>query len=85
MKKLVYYLKRVKMKLTKFTRLLLLFFLAVAVTTACKKDEPEEIQPDSSPIQQLSMDDHSVEGNFDEAFTDVSMVLVGNKYKLDIP
>ena len=85
MKKLVYYLKRVKMKLMKITRLLLIFFLAVAVTTACKKDEPEEIQPDSSPVQQLSMDDNSVEGNFDEAFTDVSMVLVGNKYKLDIP
>lgn len=85
MKKLVYYLKRLNMKLMKITRLLLIYFLAIVVTTACKKDEPEEIQPDSSPVQQLSKDDNYVEENMDEAFIDVGQVLSGTKYKLDIP
>ena len=62
MKKLVYYLKQVVMNPRKIIRLLLFFLLASAVMTACKKDEPEEIQPDSSPVQQLSKDDNSVEG-----------------------
>ena len=85
MKKLVYYLKQVKMKLLKFTRLLLIFSLSIAVITACKKDEPEEIQPDSSPVQQLTRDDNSVEGNIDEAFVDVGLVLTSTIYKMDIP
>lgn len=73
------------MKRMKITRLFLFFLLAIAVSTACKKDEPEEIQPDSSPIQQLSFDDNNVEENMDEVFIDIGQILVGTNSKLDIP
>jgi hypothetical protein len=84
MKKLVYYLKRVKMKLLKTSRYLLIFLFALAVITACKKDAPEQIQPDSSPVQQLTRDDSSVEGNLDAVFSDVALVLSTTK-KMDVP
>jgi len=85
MKKLVYYLKQVKMKLLNLSRIFMIISLALAVTTACKKDVPEEIEPDSSPVQQLSRDDNSVETNMDAAFVDVTQVLTTNKYKMDVP
>jgi len=85
MKRLVYYLKRVMMTPPKITRLLLFLSLVIAVTTACKKDEPEEIQPDSSPVQQLSIDDYAVEENMDEAFIDIGQILTTPTYKMDIP
>jgi len=85
MKSLVYYLKRVMMTPLKITRLLLLFSLVIAVITACKKDEPEETQPDSSPIQQLSKDDNAVEENMDEAFIDIGQILTTSTNKMDIP
>lgn len=85
MKKLVYYLKRVKMKLMKFHRPLLIFFLTIAVSTACKKDVPEEIHPDSSPVQQLTRDDSSVEETLDAVFADVASVLTTTTHKMDIP
>jgi hypothetical protein len=85
MKTLVYYLKSVMITPLKITRLLLFFSLAIAVTTACKKDEPEEIPPDSSPVQQLSKDDYAVEVTMDETFTDIGQVLTTPTYKIDIP
>lgn len=85
MKKLVYYLKQVIMNPGKIIRLLIFFLLAAAVVTACKKDEPEAIKPDSSPVQQLSQDDNSVEENVDEALIDAGQVLAGNnKYGIDL-
>ena len=85
MKRLVYYLKRVMMTPLKITRFLLFFLLVVAVTIACKKDEPEEIPPDSSPVQQLSIDDYAVEENMDEAFGDIGQILTTSTNKMDIP
>ena len=85
MEKLVYYLKRVKMKLLKIPRLLLIFFFTIALSTACKKDAPEEIQPDSSPVQQLTRDDNSVEGSLDAVFADVAQVLTTTLQKMDVP
>jgi len=80
MKKLVYYLKQVNMNPRKTIRLLTLFLLTAVVLSACKKDEPEPVQPDSSPVQQLSQDDNSVEENIDEALIDAGQVLsVTNK------
>jgi hypothetical protein len=73
------------MKLMKTIRFLLVFFLAVAISAACKKDEPEQIQPDSSPIQQLTKDDNSLERNLDAAFTDVALVLSTTTKMIDVP
>ena len=53
----------------------MLFLFAAALITACKKDEPETVQPDSAPVQQLSKDDNSVEENVDEAIIDAGQVL----------
>lgn len=66
------------MNLSKITKLLLIFILAISVITACKKDEPEEIQTDSAPVQQLSSDDKSVEDNVDEVIIDAGNILSGN-------
>lgn len=85
MKTLVYYLKRMTMHPTKYINLIMFLFLAFAVTTACKKDEPEEVPTDSSPVQQLSKDDNTVEVNIDEVIVDVGQVLSGSLYKSDIP
>jgi hypothetical protein len=85
MEKLVYYLKQVVMNPRKIIRLLTFFLLAAALVTACKKDEPEEIQPDSSPVQQLSQDDNSVEDNVDEAIIDAGQFISEGKLKMGIP
>jgi len=78
MKQLVYYLKQVVMKPMKTIRLLLIFSLAALVVVSCKKDELEQVEPDSSPVQQLATDDNSVEQNMDEAMADAGRVLSGN-------
>lgn len=78
MRKLVYYLKQGSMKPQKLIRLLFIFLLAAVVMTACKKDEPEDIPPDSSSVQQLSKDDNSVEDNTDEVMIDAANVLAGS-------
>jgi hypothetical protein len=46
--------------------------------TACKKDEPIEVPTDSTPVQQLSQDDSSVEYNVDEVIIDAGDILSGN-------
>ncbi len=84
MEKLVYYLKRVIMNPQKTIRLFLIFLLAAVVMTACKKDEPENIPPDSSPVQQLSQDDNSVEENVDEALIDAGQVLSGSDKSMNL-
>jgi hypothetical protein len=77
MEKLVYYLKQIMMNPQKVFKLLFVFLLAAVVMTACKKDEPVDVPPDSSPIQQLSQDGNSVEENVDEATIDAGQVLSG--------
>lgn len=75
---LVYYLKQTRMNPQKNIRLLLLFFLAAMIITSCKKDAQEELAPDSSSVQQLSIDDSSVEDNMDEVLIDAGNVLNGS-------
>ncbi len=75
MENLVYYLKQLTMNPQKILKLIMLLFLAAVVFTACKKDEPEVVQPDSSSVQQLSKDDYSVEENIDEAVIDAGQLL----------
>jgi hypothetical protein len=77
MKKLVYYLKQILMNLRNVNRLLMLILLTGVIAASCKKDEPEPVQPDSTPVQQLSRDDSSVEENIDEALIDAGQVLAG--------
>jgi len=77
---LVYYLKQSESKPMKTLRLSLIFFLAILVAASCKKDEYEESPPDSPPVQQLAIDDNSVERNVDEAMVDAGQVL-SSKFK----
>jgi len=83
MEKLVYYLKQIIMNPQKIFRLFLFVTLTAVVMTACKKDEPENIPPDSSPVQQLSKDDNSVEENLDEALIDAGQVLSGTNKSVE--
>jgi hypothetical protein len=85
MESLVYYLKQAMMNLQKSFRLILILSFALAVITACKKDEPDPVTPDSSPVQQLSRDDTSVEENMDEALIDAGQVLAGSNLKQGLP
>lgn len=87
MENLVYYLKQAEMNPQKTIRLILLLFFAAVVISACKKDEQNLIQPDSSSVQQLSKDDKSVEENMDEAMIDAGQVLAGSNksMNMDIP
>ncbi len=85
MKTYVYYLKQRKMNPQMITRFILLFLFAGLLLSACKKDEPEQEEPDSSSVQQLAQDDSSVEDNVDEAVIDAGNVLLSNSMKMDIP
>lgn len=78
---LVYYLKQTKMNPTKIIRFLLLFLFAAIIITSCKKDAQEELATDSSSVQQLSIDDGSVEDNMDEVLIDAGNVLSGSSLK----
>ncbi len=79
MKSLVYYLKVDTMNLKIALRIGLISLLLIFVLAACKKDEPEEIEPDSTAIQQLSSDDKSVEESTDEVLDDAGEVLAGSR------
>ena len=72
---LVYYLKQSVKNPMKTLRLSMILLLITLVVVSCKKDEQEVIQPDSTPVQQLSKDDQSVEQNVDEAMLDAGQVL----------
>jgi len=87
MEKLVYYLKQMLMIPQKNIRLFLIVLLAAALFAGCKKDEPEQPKPDSTPVQQLSKDDNSVEENMDEALVDAGQVVAGTgkSAAMDIP
>lgn len=78
MEKLVYYLKQMLMIPLKNNRLFLIVLLAAVLFAGCKKDEPEKAKPDSTPVQQLSRDDNSVEENMDEALVDAGQVVAGS-------
>ncbi len=79
MKRLVYYLKVDSMKLKIALQFGLISLLLIFVLAACKKDEPDEIEPDSTAVQQLSTDDKSVEESTDEVIADATRVLSGLK------
>ncbi|MEN8224102.1 MAG: hypothetical protein ABFS05_01980 [Bacteroidota bacterium] len=61
----------------KTIQLFIIILLSAVALTACKKDEPVEVPTDSSPVQQLSQDDSSVEYNVDEVLIDAGKVLSG--------
>ena len=79
MKRLVYYLKVDVMNYRMALRFGLISLLLVFVLAACKKDEPEEVNPDSTAVQQLSTDDKSVEVSTDEVLDDAGKVLSGSR------
>lgn len=79
MKRLVYYLKVNLMNKGIVLRIGVLSLLILILFAACKKDEPEVIDPDSTAVQQLSTDDKSVEESTDEVIDDASKVLAGSR------
>lgn len=78
MEYLVYYIKQRSMDPRKFIKSLVIILLSAVVMTACQKDEPVVVPTDSTPVQQLSQDDSSVEYNVDEVIIDAGDILSGN-------
>lgn len=71
------------MKSLRSNRLLSIILVVTVLISACKKDEPEEVTTDSTPVQQLSSDDKALENNLDEAMVDAGGVLSGTMgYKM---
>ena len=75
MEHIVYYIKQRSMDPRKFIKSLVIILLSAVVMTACQKDEPVVVPTDSTPVQQLSQDDSSVEYNVDEVIIDAGDIL----------